>query len=500
MSRPVPALACLILASISVTVRAQSAASEPASSSAEFAIEGINIERGGLTADETARRALATSSSVREKSAQLAAARARIRQTTIEFFPKLSLRASYTRLSPVESSFGPGALVGAGNPGPLTTGPCPTGGACVLDAAGNPVGASPVDIEFLEDNYAVGANLSVPLSDYVVRLADAAAAASSSRQAAQYALQAEQRKVQTDARVLYYQWLRARAQVYIAGRAVERTRARLADAQAASAVGRLSNADVLRFEAQAASIELARQQAEALRLLTEAQLAILMDDDSGAAYAVGQSVPPVDDSAPIDAAASRRLLSEALATRLELKAIDASARALAHGENAARAGALPRLSAVGEAAYANPNPRYFPPLRAWQETWSVGLVASFDVADPFLSDARGDEIAASGEAARNQRRALRAAIANEVVAAQVEISKARAATAASATLLRAAEESYRVTTDLFQVGRATPTDVLDAESELFGAKLQTTNARIDSVISALQLAHALGREFAPRRR
>src|SRR5690606_39965592 len=82
---------------------------------------------GGLTAEVVAERSLASSHTVRARLAELDAARARLDQTTAQFFPRLTLRASYTRLSPVSAELG-GALVGAGNPGLLSTGPCPGGG------------------------------------------------------------------------------------------------------------------------------------------------------------------------------------------------------------------------------------------------------------------------------------------------------------------------------------------------------------------------------------
>lgn len=491
-------LYCLLLASAVPAAHAQSPGVAPVAPPADdHVIEGLQVQPGGLTAAQTAQRALAASSSVREKQAQLEAARARIAQTTIDFFPKLSLRASYTRLSPSATSLGGGALVGARTPGVLQVAACDApSGFCPVDAAGDPIVATQFDIEFIEDNYAVAANLTIPLSDYVLRVASAAAAASSSKEAANFALQAERRKVQTDAQVLYYQWLRAQAQIFIARRAVERTRGRLEDARAALSVGRLSNADVLRFEAQSARAELALTQVDSLRLLTEAQLAIITEDRSGAVYTVGQSVPDLGATAPVDRAQVKVLLAEANANRLELKALDATIRSLDHGRDAVEAGAWPRISAVGEATYANPNPRYFPPVRDWKTTWSVGVAATFSADDPFMSAARSRELGATLESAQAQRRALEAAITNEVVTAQLQVTKSQAAIGALQTALRAAEESYRVTSELFRVGRATPSDVIDAESELFGAKAQLADARIESVIARLQLDQALGRERA----
>jgi outer membrane protein TolC len=459
----------------------------------DFKIEGVEPEAGGLTADATSQRAIAASSDLMQRRAELEQANAKIRQTTIQFFPQLVVRGSYTRLSPVAVEFGQGALVGAQNAGRLEVGACPGGmGQCVLDSAGQPVGAASFEIENLEDNYAVGASLTIPLSDYILRLSDAATSAQASRRAARYSLAAERARVDTDARVLYYNWLRAHGQVYVAQKALERTRARLQDAQAAFSVGSLTQADVMRIEALVANGQLALEQAESLRQLTRAQLAIIMSDMGPADYHVGEAVPPSAVDAPAEGSA-HPLIAEAWGKRYELKALDSTIEALENGQSAARAGGYPRIDAVGDATYANPNQRYFPPKQDWNATWSVGVVASWNVGETFLSGARGDELAAQTENLRGQRVRLEALIASQVVSAVLDLRTAQAALQTSEITVRATEEAYRVTADRFRVGRATTTDMVTAETDLLGAKQTQINARIDSAIAGLRLQQALGR-------
>jgi hypothetical protein len=143
----------------------------PAPPAAAPELPAIAVTAGGLTSAEVARRTLASSASVRARQAEVEAASAKVDQTMIQFFPRLTLKATYTRLSSTSSDFGSGALVGAANPGLLTTGPCPGGvGTCVLDSAGVPVGAAAFSIETIHDNYALNAQLIGALSDYVLRL------------------------------------------------------------------------------------------------------------------------------------------------------------------------------------------------------------------------------------------------------------------------------------------------------------------------------------------
>jgi outer membrane protein len=309
--------------------------------------------------------------------AELEATEARIRQTTIEYFPRVTLRAQYTRLSPVAADFGSGALVGARAPGLLSTGPCPppAAGTCVLDSSGQPVGAAAFQIESIQDNYSLTGSITVPLSDYVFRLPDAAAAAKAARTAAGLNVGAERRRIQSEGRLIYYGWVGAVGQVTVAQKSLERTRARLKDADAAFALGTISKADLMRLQALVANTELAVKEAETLRDLRARQLGILMGEpDRTAVREVGEDVlAPASGRVRGSLAA---LSAEALKKRIELAALTQHGRALRRGADAVQARGLPRLEALADVTVANPNPRYFPPAQQWNATWSAGVAAT----------------------------------------------------------------------------------------------------------------------------
>lgn len=451
---------------------------------------------GGLTAQEVARRTVISSHNVRARLAELDAAQARLDQTTAQFVPRLTLRASYTRLSPVSAGFGSGALVGSQNPGLLTVGGCPTGGGeCVLDAQGTPVGAAAFAIESLENNYALTASLTLPLSDYLLRLSDAATSAAESRGAAEVSVRAERLKVRTDAQALFYDWLRAQARVAIAEKSLERTRARLADAKPAFELGTITKADIMRLEALAAGTEQVVIEATAFRDLSELQLAVMMGEARPRKYVNGEDItvplPPTPGNL-------ESLTNEALRSRLELKALEQSAKSARYASKAVSTGQLPRIEAFGDVMYANPNPRYFPPQAEWQPTWSVGASATWTLGDVFLNGASARELDAQSRLLGAQRSSLADGIRQEVATYYLARIEAEGALAASRRELAAAEEAYRVATDLYQVGRSTTTEVIEAETDLLSARLNELNARIRMRIAEVRLRHAVGRDLQQR--
>ncbi len=315
-------------------------------------LEGLQPEPGGLTSAEVARRALAVSPSVKEKRAQVAAANEKIDQTMIQFFPKLTVDAGYTRVSNVVTSFG--GLVAATNAGPLRVG----NGNSIVDSGSQPVTAVPFVIPTVENQWSLEGHLSIPVSDYILRVADAAASSKAGRESARIEVAAEKLKVAADAEKLYFNWLRARGQVAISRAAVERSRARLQDARATFAVGSISKADLLRIEALVANTELTLNDAESNASLTTGQLAIVMEDWHPN-YRVGEGIPEPRPTPEGDVSLNL-LIHEAQAHRLEMLAVESAISANSHGASATRSGALPRIDAFGDGFYANPNPRYFP--------------------------------------------------------------------------------------------------------------------------------------------
>jgi outer membrane protein TolC len=443
---------------------------------------------GGLTAAQVADRTAASSTAVQQRLAEVDVARARVAQTTAQFFPTLTLRASYTRLSPVSAGFGSGALVGALNPGPLTVGACPQG-QCVLDSQGLPVAAQAVAIDAVEDNYALTATLNVPISDYILRLSNAAAGASANRRASELQVKAERLKVRSDAQALFYEWLRSLARVAVAEKSLERTRARLKDSGPAFELGTITRADVMRLEALQASTEQVLIEAQSFRDLTERQLAILMDDESAAGYRVGEDV-----STPLTPLPGQMntLTASALRRRLELRALHESERAARKAASAQRVGAWPRLDAFGDVNYANPNQRYFPPQQRWRATWSAGVAATWTVGEAFDNSARARELEANARVLRAQRAALADGIRQEVAQQYLARAQADAALNSAAREVAASQEAYRVAIDLYRVGRATTTEVIEAETDLLSARLNEVNARLQKRIAEVRLRHAVG--------
>ena len=459
--------------------------------------KALEPRAGGLTANDVARRAVASSDSIAAKHAEIEAAAAQVDQAIAQFLPQLTLSATYTRLSDINNSLGQGALVGARSPGAIGIGSCadPTDAStcAVVDGQGDPIGAQAMSFPTILDNYSLKAALTVPLSDYILRLSDSIATTKHNEQAAKFNEQAEHRKVVADSRITFYNWARGLGQVAVAQKSLERIQARLKDAQVAYQLGSATRADVLRLDALVASTESAIVQTESFRDLTSAQLATLMDDRQSN-YELGETIltplPPPRGTNDLQG-----LVAEAEANRPELQAISESSEALRRSARVMRRGRWPRLDAFGEYNYANPNQRQFPSSDQWTGTWAVGAALTWRVNDAFNNGAIAHELDAKRKGVESQQRALREGIRMEVTGAFLDDRKARAALAAAQRGAESARAAYEVATELYRVGRATTTELIDSEADLVGALIGLVNAYIDLRVAATKVAYVTGRDM-----
>lgn len=441
-----------------------------------------NMMRGnGLTADEVARRAVNSSYQIAAKKRAVESAQASVAQAHAGYWPTLNLTARYTRLSDVDNPQ-LGVLAAPADQslegGELITGP---------------LVAAPLSFPIILNQYVLQAQLNVPLSDYLLRTSKAVKGAHRSKNASELDERATKLSVARDARVAYYQWIRAQGLAFVGAQSVEQAKGHLSDANNAFQAGLVSKADVLRAQSGLKSAELFQERSNSTVQLATTRLRVLMKDDSGQPYEVGENIlaplPPLPGTVSEDAA-----LREASNQRLELKTLAESEQALREQASVVRAGNYPRLDAQGTAQYANPNQRIFPQEDKFRGTWDASLVLSWTPTAIFGASAGGRALDARAAELVAQRQALLDGLRLEVSQALSAERDAQFAVTVTQQALAAADEGYRVRRELFRSGRATLVEVTDSETELTRARLELVNAHVDLRIAQVELAHVLGRD------
>jgi outer membrane protein TolC len=440
----------------------------------------VAVQPGGITADQAGARAAKTSWQAKASMENVRSAAARVDGAWSAFLPRLSALGKYTRLS----NFTPPPL-GSGN---IVATEAPAGPI----APGTQLIATPLSFPFFVlDNWLFQATLSVPISDYFLKINQNYSAATHSEEAARWDVVTARAASESNGRIAYYTWLNARGAVIVAVEALNDQKVHLRDARNQFAAGNASKADVLRAETAAASAELALEHAKNLSDLAEKQLRVAIhagdEEDLKPGEDVDAAPPPVQGNI-------KQMAAEALSARPEIKSADANAAAATETSDAMKSGRWPVLSAFGDGILGNPNPRYVPPTNVFNATWDLGaqvtwapndiLTANSSVAD---YEARAANIIANKNATRDN-------IEVEVTQMYQNVREADFSIESSTRELASAQEAYRVARELFNNGRGTSTTLTDAESELTRSRLDLLNAKFNARTARIRLEHALGRD------
>jgi outer membrane protein TolC len=418
---------------------------------------------GGLTADTAASRAGGVSPAVHRKLAELEAAAASTHSVELTRLPIVGGKASYTRLSYIA---------------PVSL----------------PLGPVTFTIPFLQNSYVLQGTLTVPLSDYLVRIPKAIDAAQLAEQAARENWRSSGLNAAADARVSYYEWVRAKLQVLVAQRQLAQVQATLGQVRALAEVQRLSRADLLRVESQAAEAEHTLDQLKLLEGLREEQLRLVIGAPGEERLAIGEDIR-ADLHAPPPAALDE-LMKRAEQRRLEFRALDAGIAAKELQRKSEQSNLFPHLSAFGAIDYDRPNARYFPQVDEFKYTWQVGVQVTWTLNDTLQSRTNDFRLRAETDELRADRDSLYRGTRVEVLAAEQAVQLAVHALDTSQKGLIAAEEGYRVRKELLNAERATAVELVDSETDLTRARITALNARVDLRVAMSQLAHAIGDDAA----
>ena len=450
----------------------------------------LTARPGGLTAEAAASRARNNNPSLQARQLDVALSKANLHQVLMGYLPQIVPAAVVTRTSSNDFAFGSGVTVGAINSGPLSVGTCPGGvGDCVLDAGGQPVAAVASDVAPTpRNNYKLELNVAVPISDYVLGLSAARNAAKNDIAARQHSADAETRRIELEAKVAYYQWVRVIAQVAVAERALASNKARLRDARRGFRGGALAAVDVKQIQSLVASANVAVQQAKSFELLARQNLAIMMGESS-ADYQLGENI--FADLEPLSRYGSLAdLIAHGQKHRSEIRSLIATSSAAKAAHKGAGTQLWPRIDGVANVTHANPNQLFFPLEDAWNTSWYVGVSVSWSLDRFFQARAQRAIIDTSRRIADTHRQVLERGIAMEVSAAWNAWQRAATSLEESRAALAAAEAVYDQRVALFRGGEATTSEIIEAEVQWHNATMLLVNARIDSRIARARLLSA----------
>ena len=440
-------------------------------------IQALQAHPGGLTAAQAAARALAVSYDVTSNQQKELAADSEIVAARVRFAPRLTLGASYTRLSPIEAPV-LGMLVVAPTAAPNQVNPTPTI-------------ARPLSFPVYLNQTVLRASLVVPLSDYFIRFPQLLDSAKSGKDSAHYNLMAQRARTVVETKIAYYSWAGAVLQHVAARQAHQRGMNHLENTKRVLAAGLATNADFRAVEAEVAQAELLETRASNLVAITAEQVRVQLHLPPETDLEIGEQIITTPTLPQVPRMEQAWL--EAQQSRPELLALSQTEHQIRRQADATLSAELPRVDAIGELLTANPNSRYQPPVDEFKTTWAIGIQATWTVNDWPSNAAAKKGLEAQAAAVAGQREALKQALRMDIMSAARGVEQASTTIATAQRGVNSAETAYRVRKDQYLAGRATNVELTDAETELTRARIEYIDALVDARIAAVRLEYALGR-------
>lgn len=288
-----------------------------------------------------------------------------------------------------------------------------------------------------------------------------------------------------DVRKTYFNALAARELVEVARVSVTTLEAVEVRTRMLFEAGRVTRADVARIDARIASARANLEQARSQLELLELRLCILIGVD--------QPIVLTDelDGAGGDAsfeAQARSVLEERSELRLaRLKTEVGEARVdLASRE------LWPQLSLQAGYTLANPHERYFPPRTEFNDSWDISLVLSWTVWDFGVHF--NERRKAQAQLAADEHRLVHLERMTELATRQVlmQVNNAERELKAARVAEEAAQTSLELTQARFEAGRATTTDLLDAELLQTRNRAEIVRLRMSRRIALAELRRLAG--------
>jgi outer membrane protein len=193
-----------------------------------------------------------------------------------------------------------------------------------------------------------------------------------------------------------------------------------------------------------------------------------------------------------DFKAFQEYLQASLGKRSDLKAADLRKKASELNLKVVKGNLFPTLNVGANYYYANPNPRYVPPVAEFHDTWDIGFNLNWNLTALYTNKHQSEEaqyqILQSTAMLDQLSDGVHMEVNQDFVSYQQSEKKSDVATRS----VKQAEENYRTIQSRYANRVALLSDLLDAEVLLLQANLNLAYAKADTQIAYHHLLKSIG--------
>lgn len=189
------------------------------------------------------------------------------------------------------------------------------------------------------------------------------------------------------------------------------------------------------------------------------------------------------------------VLAEGLANRHEIKSLAYRLNATNENITVANAGWYPSVALFGNLYYSNPTQRIMPLQDKFNDTWDVGVSLNWNIWDWGETSAKSTQAKQLKIQTEASLKTLRDNIHLEIYSTYLNVQKEYDKVELNKLAYEQAEENMRIVQDQYSVQVASSSDLIDAETSLLDAETKLISAKIDYEIARLNLEKAIGRKI-----
>ncbi len=302
------------------------------------------------------------------------------------------------------------------------------------------------------------------------------------RTQAQFRSEGVRQKLRLDVIKAYYAVVLARDRLEVAGEALKSAEANRERVANLVEVGSTTEADLLAAEVEVAMSDQQRVEAESRLAIAKAEFNLMIGTPQSSDHRLTGELRELHlPTAPLE-----EMVRTAFSERPDFRSAVLEAERAAKGLEGAKGQNLPRIDAFANYGVSSHD------MRSGSGDYTVGVTVGYTVFDAGRK-ARVEQAAAGKTVAEAEKESLERQVRLDVMKANENFKTSQSRIRVLTKSVAQAEEALRIVKARHQVGMTTFSEVLRAESSLFGAKQGLLAARYDYYVAYASLQLAFGK-------
>ncbi len=415
-----------------------------------------------LTLEQTIKIGLENSKALKISQSKIIGGDAKVSEVTSQMLPKLTLGASYMRLSDVPPF-----------------------------EVHLPIFPTPVKIQdVILNNYNVKLSLQQPLFTGF-KLISLRSAAESNYEALKSDYNKDANEAALNIQNAFWNLYKAQKVLALVVENLKQLEEHLSDTKKFLDNGLATKNDYLKLEVQYANVRLMRIESANNVKVAQAALNKLL----GYNISDPTEITAPDIQSGIGEMKYNDLSKEAVNQREELKSTQLRINAGEDALTAARSAWYPSVFLFGDYYYSRPNQRYMPAKDEFKDTWDVGVSLNWELWNWGYNSSQSTQAEQQLIQTQTAYEQVKDNIELEVYQAYLKIISENDKVDVNKISVQQAEENYRITSEKYNQQVATSTDLIDAEASLLDAKTKLATALVDFQLAKVKLDKAIGKKI-----